>query len=84
MKILDFGLARLGPTRADADTVTAGVATDPGTVLGTAGYMSPEQVRGEEVDGRSDLFALGCVLHEMITGERAFRRGTPSRRWRRS
>src|SRR5205807_104102 len=50
--------------------------TDAGTVMGTAGYMSPEQVRGEAIDARSDLFSLGAVLYEMLTGERAFRGDT--------
>ena len=76
VKILDFGLARLRDPRSDAETVTAGAGTDPGTVLGTVGYMSPEQVRGEDVDARSDLFSLGCVLHEMVTGRRPFQRDT--------
>ncbi len=70
VKILDFGLARLlseeGEAPADADTA--------GRVLGTVGYMSPEQVRGEAADGRSDLFAFGAVLYEMLTGQRAFKR----------
>jgi serine/threonine protein kinase/tetratricopeptide (TPR) repeat protein len=69
VKILDFGLARAGPATADDQT-------DPGTVLGTVGYMSPEQVRGEPADARSDIFALGCVLYEMVAGQRAFRRPT--------
>src|SRR5262249_47114543 len=74
-KILDFGLSR----RTDAPEVSANVSrtvprtTDPGTVLGTAGYMSPEQVRGQTVDPRSDIFSFGAVLHEMLTGVRAFR-----------
>ena len=76
VKILDFGLARLRDLRSDAETVSVGAGTDPGTVLGTAGYMSPEQVRGEDVDARSDLFSLGCVLHEMVTGRRPFQRDT--------
>jgi len=74
VKVLDFGLARqrapLDPQRA-ADTPTLS-QTQPGTVLGTPGYMSPEQVRGEAVDARSDIFSLGCVLYEMATGHRAF------------
>lgn len=77
VKILDFGLAvhRLeGLTRADGPTVAQSVA---GTVLGTFGYMSPEQVRGEAVDGRTDIFALGCVLYEMVTGRRLFSGVTP-------
>ena len=78
VKILDFGLARSGATAGGADTSSPTVTrhTDPGTVLGTAGYMSPEQVRGKDVDHRSDLFSLGCVLHEMLTGSRAFGRET--------
>ncbi len=79
VKILDFGLAR-GPvaeaegglSRAD----TRGPATAPGTVLGTYGYMFPEQVRGQAVDGRSDLFAFGAVLYEMLSGRRAFQADT--------
>ena len=75
-KVLDFGLARLlEPTRAgtpDADAETA--LTRIGTLLGTAAYMSPEQARGEAVDERADLFALGAVLHEALTGRSPFRR----------
>jgi eukaryotic-like serine/threonine-protein kinase len=78
VKILDFGLAvhRLeGLTRAaDGPTVAHSVA---GTVLGTFGYMSPEQVRGEAVDGRTDVFALGCVLYEMVSGRRLFSGSIP-------
>ncbi len=73
IKILDFGLARFTATEqsgADAATVAAG--TEPGRVLGTAGYMSPEQVRGEPIDARSDIFSLGAVLYELLTGHRAF------------
>lgn len=80
VKVLDFGLARIAsPSGAlpDADAVsTRSGMTAPGSVLGTAGYMAPEQVRGEPADARSDLFALGCVLYEMLTGSRAFRRPT--------
>ena len=76
VKILDFGLAKLMPRQADgsmtnAPTLAAG--TEPGVVMGTVGYMSPEQVRGEPADHRSDIFAFGTVLHEMLTGARAFR-----------
>jgi Tol biopolymer transport system component len=77
LKILDFGLAkayaRPDRARVAAETVAA---TDPGTVLGTAGYMAPEQVRGQDVDGRTDLFAFGAVLYEMLSGARAFQRDT--------
>jgi serine/threonine protein kinase/Tol biopolymer transport system component len=72
VKILDFGLAKQAPTNA-SDTVTAGVPTTPGTVMGTVGYMSPEQVRGLAVDHRSDIFSFGAILYEMVSGKRAFR-----------
>jgi Tol biopolymer transport system component len=81
VKLLDFGLARAaGPEPSGAtETMTRlSPATDPGTVMGTVGYMAPEQVRGAVVDARADLFALGCVLYEMLTGQRAFRRETPA------
>ena len=73
-KILDFGLARrLASSTTNPDsTVTQTTATQPGTVMGTAGYMSPEQICGEAVDGRSDIFSMGVVLYEMATGARAF------------
>jgi len=76
VKILDFGLARvLEPTEEDAATASlAPAVTAPGRVMGTVGYMSPEQVRGKPVDHRSDVFALGCVLYEMVGGQRAFGR----------
>ena len=74
VKILDFGLAKQKAAVATADaTMTSPNQTSAGTVLGTAGYMSPEQVRGEAVDNRSDIFALGAILYEMIAGQRAFR-----------
>ena len=78
VKILDFGLARVeSPLSATAETRSNQPAlTDPGTIMGTVGYMSPEQVRGQVVDARSDLFSLGCVLYEMVTGQRAFARNT--------
>jgi serine/threonine protein kinase/Tol biopolymer transport system component len=69
VKILDFGLAK--QRHPAPDSITA-YLTDEGTVLGTAGYMSPEQVRGEAVDHRSDLFSFGVVLYEMLCGKRAF------------
>jgi serine/threonine protein kinase len=69
VKILDFGLALRQRTSQDSTTMDM---TDEGTILGTAGYMSPEQVRGETVDHRSDLFSFGVVLHEMCSGKRAF------------
>ena len=77
VKVLDFGLARQQEAGAD-DTRSPTLArpTDAGTVLGTVGYMSPEQVRGESVDTRSDIFSLGCVLYEMLAGKRAFLRDT--------
>ena len=71
VKILDFGLARaLGGPAAGEDSTLA--ATEPGAVLGTAGYMAPEQVRGRPADARSDIFAFGAVLYEMLAGRRAF------------
>jgi hypothetical protein len=80
LKILDFGLAkaasdatRTAPAHAAAETVAT---TDPGTVLGTVGYMAPEQVRGLDVDARADIFAVGAVLYEMLSGARAFHRDT--------
>ncbi len=77
IKILDFGLARQAMASSGSGaTQTVAAMTDPGTVMGTVGYMSPEQVRGLPVDARSDLFALGAVLHEMLSGQRAFQRET--------
>src|SRR5262247_1258293 len=76
VKILDFGLAKLKPSRAvplDTDAPTQRKITEPGVVMGTVGYMSPEQVRGQDTDHRSDIFAFGVILYEMVTGRRAFR-----------
>jgi serine/threonine protein kinase len=70
VKILDFGLARQ-MLAGTGSTETGLVATDPGTVMGTVGYMAPEQVRGEAADARTDLFALGAVLYEVLTGRRS-------------
>src|SRR5262245_14338639 len=78
VKVLDFGLARADATVPAGTSVTVAAATDPGTVLGTVGYMSPEQVRAQSVDARTDIFALGAVLYEMVTGARAFQRDTPA------
>jgi len=75
IKILDFGLARIKPVvsaQARTLTITAVDATKPGRVMGTFGYMSPEQVRGETADAPSDLFSLGCVLYEIVGGQRPF------------
>jgi len=84
VKILDFGLAKSvlsveqrHASPHDATVAAPGPATDIGTVMGTAGYMSPEQVRGLPVDCRTDIFSFGAVFYEMLTGTRAFRRNTP-------
>jgi len=76
VKVLDFGLAQVKePVEEDAETATLTPAgTVPGSVMGTMGYMSPEQLRGEPADARSDIFALGCVLYEMLSGKAAFLR----------
>jgi serine/threonine-protein kinase len=80
VKILDFGLAKLMRTEAEPGATglpTATGGTEPGVVLGTLGYMSPEQVRGRPADHRSDIFSFGVVLYEMLTGRRAFQGETP-------
>jgi serine/threonine protein kinase len=79
LKILDFGLAKLvrrdqGSEGAVADSLIATAMTEMGRVMGTVGYMAPEQVRGESADHRADIFALGCVIFEMITGKQPFHR----------
>src|SRR5580658_4712564 len=79
IKILDFGLAKLAQkagTDIDEATLTSAQHTALGVVMGTASYMAPEQVRGETADPRSDIFAFGAVLYEMLSGVRAFRRDT--------
>jgi hypothetical protein len=81
VKILDFGLAKLKQqpdANEDADCVgpTRTMQTEPGVVMGTVGYMSPEQVRGKTIDHRTDIFAFGAILYEMLTGKRSFQRST--------
>jgi len=82
VKILDFGLAKTVPSPAShgagagATMTAAAPVTEAGVVMGTAGYMSPEQVRGGAVDCRTDIFSFGAVLYEMLSGQRAFKRDT--------
>ncbi len=82
VKIVDFGLAKLAPFGMDgprgARSLTVSLGTEAGTILGTVGYMSPEQASGEPLDFRSDQFSFGSSLYEMITGRRAFERPTPA------
>src|SRR5262247_1538228 len=81
VKILDFGLAkRVDEAKADDQTSapTGSGHTAPGTVMGTVGYMSPEQVRGLPVDQRSDIFSFGAILYELLSGKKAFKRDTAS------
>jgi eukaryotic-like serine/threonine-protein kinase len=84
LKILDFCLAKLAGSESGIETLSEGIKIDsqssgsqPGIILGTVGYMSPEQVQAEAVDNRSDLFNLGAILYEMLTGRRAFQGSTP-------
>jgi eukaryotic-like serine/threonine-protein kinase len=78
VKILDFGLAKQAspPSGSNVAATLTGSPTEAGVVMGTAGYMAPEQVRGATVDSRTDIFAFGAVLYEMLSGQRAFRRDT--------
>ncbi|HXU36005.1 MAG TPA: protein kinase [Blastocatellia bacterium] len=81
VKVLDFGLAKLTESRTPASETALTVMklqTDPGTIVGTAYYMSPEQARGHPVDGRTDIFSLGVVLYEMVTGHLPFQGETTS------
>jgi serine/threonine protein kinase len=82
VKILDFGLVKLTPaaslTQSSDDTEPTVPATESGAVLGTVGYVSPEQIRGQAVDHRTDIFGFGAVLYEMLSGRRAFRGETPT------
>src|SRR5262249_23530726 len=81
-KVLDFGLAKLTelqPPGAKAGESSAqGVSSNPGLIMGTASYMSPEQARGLRVDARTDIFSLGAVIYEMLTGSPPFRGDTPN------
>jgi serine/threonine protein kinase len=80
VKVMDFGLAKLTHLKvAGADAATAlsdAGDTAAGVVLGTVGYMAPEQIRAQDVDQRTDIFAFGCMLYEMLSGQRAFRGAT--------
>ncbi|HEY0370687.1 MAG TPA: protein kinase, partial [Thermoanaerobaculia bacterium] len=81
VKILDFGVAKLlssDDSAAISDEDTMEQDTSPGTVIGTVGYMSPEQVRGQAVDHRSDIFSLGTLMYEMVSGEHPFRGNSPA------
>jgi len=82
VKILDFGLAKTSPlagSRGDNETtMSVAPSTEPGTLLGTVGYMSPEQASGNLVDFRSDQFSFGTILYELVTGRRAWRKATPA------
>ncbi|MBZ5620522.1 MAG: protein kinase [Acidobacteriia bacterium] len=72
IKILDFGLAKLSEPATHPEAAAVSVTTEPGRMMGTAGYMSPEQVRGEPLDHRTDIFSFGTILHEMLAGNRTF------------
>ena len=76
VKILDFGLAKLTAVGVDSEEVTASHPTKPGVLMGTVAYMSPEQVKAQPVDARSDLFSFGVVLYELLARKHPFRRET--------
>ena len=85
VKVLDFGLAKLTeqPESVSAcEALTKQVRTGSGVIIGTAGYMSPEQARGKSVDARSDIFSLGAVIYEMVTGQKTLRWRDAQRRAR--
>ena len=76
VKILDFGLAKLTQQQFGHSALTLAEGTEAGVVMGTVGYMSPEQVRGQAADNRADIFAFGAILYEMLAGKRAFQKPT--------
>ncbi|HKR64225.1 MAG TPA: protein kinase [Thermoanaerobaculia bacterium] len=78
VKVLDFGLAKLLDRPTDGDAATRVLNTEPGVVMGTMLYMAPEQLRGDPIDARADLFSLGAVLYEMLAGRRPFEASSPS------
>src|SRR5262249_36773234 len=77
VKVLDFGLAKVTPGAdtklSEALIIATACGTQPGMIVGTASYLSPEQARGEAIDKRTDIWAFGCVLYELLTGERVFK-----------
>jgi len=77
VKVLDFGLAKLTEPQESEGGEMARTVTAEGMIVGTAGYMAPEQAEGKPADARADIFSFGCLLYEMITGERAFRGNSP-------
>jgi eukaryotic-like serine/threonine-protein kinase len=78
IKLLDFGLAKQQPALKENGATMTESLTAAGQILGTLQYMSPEQLQGREADARSDLFSFGCVLYEMLSGNRAFQGGSPA------
>jgi eukaryotic-like serine/threonine-protein kinase len=78
IKLLHFGLAKQQPALKENGATMTESLTAAGQILGTLQYMSPEQLQGREADARSDLFSFGCVLYEMLSGNRAFQGGSPA------